>query len=119
MLHECKNSAIKRIVNKVTLALAATAALALSACAPKYTAATAKPVSDLSCAEMKDEQVKLASIRSEAQSKKGISKENVFWAVFFWPGAVVNELDNREVIEKVDARSAELTKGQSAKNCAP
>lgn len=94
------------------------AALALASCAPKYTQATARPVSDLSCTEIKDEMVKLASIRAEAESKKGVSKENVLFALFFWPGAVVNEVDNRDVISKVDARTSELVRAQSAKGCA-
>lgn len=93
-------------------------ALAFTSCAPKYTNATAKPASDLSCAEIKDELAKLDSIRTSAESKKGFSKENVLWALFFWPGAVVNEMDNRDVIDKVDARTAELTKAQTAKSCA-
>ncbi|WP_119673210.1 hypothetical protein [Deinococcus sp. RM] len=93
------------------------ASLTLASCAPKYTSATAKPVSELSCGEIKDEQAKLASIRADAESKKGVSKENVLWALFFWPGAVVNEMDNRDVIAKVDARDAELTKASTAKSC--
>ncbi|MDP9766642.1 hypothetical protein [Deinococcus enclensis] len=91
--------------------------LTLASCAPKYTAATAKPVSDLSCTEIQDELTKLAAIRADAESKKGVSKENVLWALFFWPGAVVNEMDNRDVIAKVDARTEELVKAQSAKQC--
>lgn len=93
------------------------AALTLASCAPKYTQATARPVSDLSCAEIRDELGKLANIRAEAESKKGVSKENVLFALFFWPGIVVNEVDNRDVIAKVDARTADLVKAQSAKSC--
>jgi len=104
-------------MKKILLGLAIASTVVLSSCAPKYTAATAKPVSDLNCAEIKDEQAKLANIRADAESKKGVSKENVLWALFFWPGAVVNEMDNRDVIAKVDARAAELTKAQSAKGC--
>mgnify|MGYP006899162147 CR=1 FL=1 len=92
-------------------------ALAATSCAPKYTNATAKPVSELSCAEITDEMGKLAAIRKDAESKKGFSKENVLFALFFWPGAVVNEMDNRDVLEKVDARTQELVKAQSAKGC--
>lgn len=104
-------------MKKATLLLLSVASLTLASCAPKYTAATAKPASELSCAEIKDEQAKLASIRADAESKKGVSKENVLWALFFWPGAVVNEMDNRDVIAKVDARDAELVKAASAKGC--
>ncbi|MDR6219054.1 MULTISPECIES: hypothetical protein [Deinococcus] len=104
-------------MKKTILLLLGVASMTLASCAPKYTAATAKPASELSCGEIKDEQVKLASIRADAESKKGVSKENVLWALFFWPGAVVNEMDNRDVIAKVDARDAELTKAFSAKSC--
>ena len=92
-------------------------ALAATSCAPKYTTSTAKPVAELSCGEIADELGKLAKVRTEAESKKGVSKENVLFVLFFWPGAVVNEMDNRDVIAKVDARSEELTKAQSAKSC--
>ncbi|MXV19116.1 hypothetical protein [Deinococcus xianganensis] len=104
-------------MKKMTLLLLGVASMTLASCAPKYTSATAKPVSELSCGEIKDEQARLAGIRAEAESKKGVSKENVLWALFFWPGAVVNEMDNRDVIAKVDARDAELTKAFSAKSC--
>lgn len=46
-----------------------------------------------------------------------MSKENVLFALFFWPGMVFNEVDNRDVITKVDTRTAELVKAQSAKSC--
>lgn len=93
-------------------------ALAATSCAPKYTSATAKPIAELSCGEINDELRKLAGVRAEAESKKGVSKENVLFVLFFWPGAVVNEMDNRDVIAKVDARTEELIKAQSAKGCA-
>lgn len=100
------------------IALLVAAVLAFTSCAPKYNAATQKPVSDMSCAEMQTEYTKLQSIRGEAESKKGVSKENVAWAILFWPGAVVNELDNRDVIEKIDARTTVLVSGAHAKGCA-
>lgn len=103
-------------MKKVLVCLLLTTSV-LTSCAPKYTNATAKPVTELSCTEITDELGKLSKIRTDAESKKGLSKENVLWAVFFWPGAVVNEMDNRDVIEKVDTRTAELVKAQSAKGC--
>ncbi len=104
-------------MKKMMLPLSLIAALSLASCAPKYTQATARPVTDLNCAEIRDELGKLASIRAEAESKKGVSKENVLFALFFWPGIVFNEVDNRDVITKVDTRTAELVKAQSAKSC--
>ncbi|MCY1702861.1 hypothetical protein [Deinococcus sp. SL84] len=92
-------------------------ALAATSCAPKYNAATQKPVATLSCTEIKTEFAQLQAIRAEAQSKSGLSKENVGLTLLFWPGAVLNELDNRDVIEKVDARTAELVKANTAKSC--
>ncbi len=104
-------------MKKMMLSLSLIAALSLASCAPKYTQATARPVTDLNCAEIKDELGKLASIRAEAESKKGVSTENVLFALFFWPGIVFNEVDNRDVIINVDTRTAELVKAQSAKSC--
>ncbi|WP_034385695.1 hypothetical protein [Deinococcus sp. YIM 77859] len=102
---------------KKMILLAATFSLMLSACAPKYSTATLKPVSEMSCAEMQEDFSKALAVRAEAEKKKGFSKENVAWAIFFFPGAVVNELDNREVIDKADARIAELRKAAPAKGC--
>ncbi|UBV42677.1 hypothetical protein LAJ19_00050 [Deinococcus taeanensis] len=104
-------------MKKLTVGLLLLASVTLASCAPKYTAATAKPINEMSCAEIKDELGKLATIRTQAQDKSGVSKENILFVLFFWPGAVVNEMDNRDVIAKVDARSAELVKAQSAKGC--
>lgn len=70
-------------MKKMMLPLSLIAALSLASCAPKYTQATARPVTDLNYAEIKDELGKLASIRAEAESKKGMSKENVLFALFF------------------------------------
>lgn len=103
---------MKKIVLLVTVA-----ALAFTSCAPKYNASTQKPVAEMSCVEMKDEYAKLQSLRTEAESKKGVSKENVAFAILFWPGAVVNEMDNRDVIDKVDARTKVLLEGAKAKGC--
>lgn len=102
---------------KKTVLLAAVSALVLASCAPKYNAATQKPVSDLSCVEIKDELAKLASIRTEAENKSGVSKENVAWALLFWPGVLLNEADNRDVISKVDERTKVLIAGGRAKSC--
>ena len=106
-----------RRMNKFTAAVLLAASFTLASCAPKYTNATAKPASSLSCAEIQDELGKLASIRADAESKKGFSKQNVLWAIFFWPGAVVNEMDNRDVLAKVDDRTKELVAAQTGKNC--
>lgn len=102
---------------KRTLLLASALMVGLSACAPKYSPTTLKPVSEMSCAEMQADYTKALSVRAEAEDKKGLSKENVLWAIFFLPGAVVNELDNREVIEKADARIEELRKAAPVKGC--
>lgn len=104
-------------MKRVTLFAILSAMIILPSCAPKYSSATAKPTSTLSCKEMKREQMKLSRIREDASSKSGVSKENVAWALLFWPGVIVNEMDNRDVIEKVDRRSEDLTRAQVAKGC--
>lgn len=57
--------------------LMAVVALAATSCAPKYNAAAQRPVSELNCTEIKTEFGQLQEIRSQAQSKSGLSKENV------------------------------------------
>lgn len=104
-------------MKKMTLPLSLIAALSLASCAPKYTQVTARPVTDLNCAEIRDELGKLASIRAEAESKKSANRTFSLLTPFFWPGIVFNEVDNRDVITKVDTRTAELVKAQSAKSC--
>lgn len=104
-------------MKKLTAGFLVVGSLTFASCAPKYTNATAKPAATLSCGEIKDELAQLASIRADAESKKGFSKQNVLWAIFFWPGAVVNEMDNRDVLAKVDARTQELVAAQTGKGC--
>lgn len=104
-------------MKRVVLFLILSASVVFSSCAPKYSSATAKPVSTLSCKQMEREQMKLASIRDDASGKAGFSKENVMWALFFLPGMVVNEMDNRDVINKVDRRTEDLTDEQAKKGC--
>lgn len=89
----------------------------LASCAPKYSAAAQKPISEMSCAEMQAEYTKLQSVRAEAESKSGVSKENVAWAILFWPGAVFNEMDNRDVMTKVDTRMQALKSAAPARGC--
>ena len=92
-------------------------ALALTSCAPQYNAAAQKPVATLSCTDMKSEYKQLMNIRAEADSKSGLSKENIGLALLFWPAAAVNEIDNRDVKQKVDARTAEIVKASIARGC--
>ncbi|WP_261664428.1 hypothetical protein [Deinococcus sp. Marseille-Q6407] len=102
---------------KKTVFLISALALAITSCAPKYNAATEKPVSALGCTEIKTELTQLQRIRAEAESKSGLSKENVGLTLLFWPAAALNEIDNRDVIQKVDTRTAELVKANAAKSC--
>lgn len=90
---------------------------AATSCAPKYNASTQKPVASMGCVAIQEEYTQLKAIRTEAEGKSGVSAENVAWALLFWPGALVNEMDNRDVIQKVDARTAELVKAGDAKTC--
>lgn len=104
---------MKKIAFAIGLALVATS------CAPKYNAGAERPVSTMSCTEMSQEFKKLQGMRAEAQDKSGFSKENVALAVLFFPGAVINELDARDVTAKIDKRSAELNQAAAARRCAP
>lgn len=104
---------MKKIAFAIVLGLAATS------CAPKYNAGAERAVSTMSCTDMKKEYAQLQGIRGEAQKKSGFSKENVALGILFWPGAVINEMDARDVTAKIDTRSAELTKAAAARRCAP
>lgn len=103
-------------MNRVVL-MAVIAVAGIPSCAPRYSAAEQRPVASLSCTELRDEYAKLLSIRREAESKSGLSGQNVAWAILFWPGAVVNEMDNREVMRKVDERAVEIASWSANKGC--
>ncbi len=93
-------------------------AVALAACAPRYTPSASKPDAELSCGEIRGEIARAQEARAQAQSNKGVSAQNVAWALLFWPGIVGNELSNSQVIQAADQRIAQMNQAYTAKRCA-
>jgi hypothetical protein len=101
---------------KKMLMVAATA-LFLASCAPKYTATAPKPDADLSCSEITGEIARAKSASDEASKNRGLSAQNVAWAVFFLPGILANEYTNDQVQQKAAERIGTLNKLYTAKAC--
>lgn len=102
-------------MKKLALLLAPT--IFIASCAPAYNPQTATPDADLSCTEITQQLAKAATVRSEAQSNKGVSAQNIGWALFFWPGIFLNEANNNQIIQKIDDRVDTLNRLYATKGC--
>ncbi len=71
----------------------------------------------MSCGDISQQLVKSSTIRSEAQGNKGLSAQNVGWALLFWPAIFINESNNSQTIQKIDDRVDTLNRLYTAKNC--
>ena len=107
---------MKNVLLKSGLLLSAVA-LTLASCAPRYNPNAQKPDADLSCTEIKTEIARAQSARDEAGKNRGLSGQNVAWAIFFLPGVVANEYTNDQVQKAADDRTATLNKVYAAKKC--
>ena len=96
-----------------SLALFAT----LAACAPSVQGYDPQLDARLSCSEIEYELQKTRSARSEAQDNRGVSGQNVAWALFFWPGIIGNEISNADAIQAADDRIFYLSNLYDEKNC--
>ena len=93
-------------------------ALLLASCAPRYTAYSPKPDAELSCADIRSEITRAQSASNEASGNRGLSAQNVAWAIFFLPGVLANEYTNDQVQKKAAERIATLNRLYTAKGCA-
>ena len=99
------------------LFLLAVPLMLIASCAPSYNPQTATPDAELSCADISQQLVKSSTIRTEAQGNKGLSAQNVGWALLFWPAIFINESNNSQTIQKIDDRVDTLNRLYTAKNC--
>ena len=105
---------------KITIlaSLAATAAIALSACTTTEKVAVQEPTDrKLSCTELEAEFVKLDQVMEDAKGDKGVNTANVAAVVFFWPAAVGNYLNADQAEELVEKRRSHLMAIYSEKKC--
>ena len=102
---------MKRIV------LLGAVALSLASCAPRYNPNSQKPDADLSCSDVRSEIARAQSARNEASKNRGLSGQNVAWAIFFLPGVVANEYTNDQVQKAADERISTLNRLYTAKRC--
>ncbi|AZI42849.1 hypothetical protein EHF33_08870 [Deinococcus psychrotolerans] len=94
-----------------------TASLMLASCAPRYNPNSRKPDADLSCNEIRSEISRAELARTEAGNNRGLSGQNVAWAILFLPGVVANEYTNDKVQRAADERIGTLNRLYSAKRC--
>ena len=91
--------------------------LALVACAPAVQSYDPYIDSDLSCEELALEVSKMRTVKAEAQSNKGMSGQNIAWALFFPLGILANESNNSEAIRAADERLFYLYQFYDEKSC--
>lgn len=105
----------KKGFTKLALGVATIAVLA--ACAP--TVQSYDPFNDsrLTCDELAVEISKTRSLKAEAESNKGLSGQNVAWALFFWPAIFANEANNSDAIRAADERLHYLYGYYREKDC--
>jgi len=99
------------------LVAAAAFVLAAVSCAPAVQSYDPFVDSELSCDELAVEITKTRSLKAEAQSNKGLSGQNVAWAIFFWPAIFANESNNSEAIRAADERLVHLYRYYDEKEC--
>lgn len=89
---------------KAFLTLICACVLLLGACAPSVQRADPFLDSRLNCEELAEEITKTRELRDEAQSNKGMSGQNIGWALLFWPAIFANEASNKDAIEVAEER---------------
>ena len=67
--------------------------------------------------EVKSEIARAQSARDEASKNRGLSAQNVAWAIFFLPGILANEYTNDQVQKAADDRIAKLNQLYVVKRC--
>lgn len=91
--------------------------LALASCAPRVDGYDPFVDEGLSCSELAFEIERTQDLREEAQSNKGVSGQNVAWALLFWPGIFANEVSNNDAIDAADDRLRNLYRIYEEKTC--
>ncbi|GAA5513501.1 hypothetical protein Dcar01_02239 [Deinococcus carri] len=102
---------------KLFVVATALAALSLASCAPRYNPNAQKPDTELSCVEIKSEVARAQQAREEAGKNRGLSGQNIAWAIFFIPGILANEYTNDQVQKAADDRIAKLNQLYAARSC--
>jgi hypothetical protein len=100
-----------------SLILAIIISMGLSACAPKVQSYDPFMDRDLNCDQLALEISKTRSLKAEAQSNKGMSGQNIAWALVFWPAIFANESNNSDAIRIADERLFHLYGYYDAKQC--
>lgn len=93
------------------------AGLMLASCAPQYAASASKPDAELSCSDILTEIARAKSASDDASKNRGLSGQNIAWAIFFLPGVLANEYTNDQVHQKAAERITELNRLYTGKNC--
>lgn len=78
--------------------------LLFAACAPSVQRADPFLDSRLNCEELAEEITRTRALRDEAESNKGMSGQNIGWALVFWPAIFANEASNKDAIEVAEER---------------
>ena len=93
---------LKNVIRTGILALGM--GVVLASCAPAVQSYDPFVDSQLTCDELAGEITKTRSLKAEAESNKGMSGQNVAWALLFWPAIFANESNNSDAIRAADER---------------
>lgn len=101
-----------------TLAIGATAALLLQACATPHVVQTKKITDNqLSCEQLKAEIAEAEEFEKKARAERKVTGKNVAAAVFFWPALLGTYSNTEEAIDAAKERQSILTDIYQKKNC--
>ncbi len=107
---------VVHLEHKRLLPLACSAVM-LASCAPSYAPYAVRPGADPPCRDIRPEWTRARSASAEATQNRGLSAQNVAWAVFFLPGIVANEHTTAQVHQKAAERIGALNRLYTARKC--
>jgi len=102
---------------RMLVSLVVAVSLLVSACAPTVQSYDPFIDSRLNCDELAMEIRRTRDLRAEAESNKGLSGQNVAWALLFWPGIFANEASNNDAIRVADERLRYLNHYYNEREC--
>lgn len=107
-----------KIRNALTLCVASAIALASSACTTTEKVNVMQPGDQaMTCTQLRAEFARLDSIKSDADSDKGVNGANVAAVLLFWPAAAGNYLNARDAENLVNQRRTHLMTIYNNKSC--
>jgi hypothetical protein len=95
-------------------------AAVLAACAAPTVVQSVRPEdASLGCEQLQNEFAEAERFRSEGAHEKGVTRNNVFRAILFWPAVLGTTTNANEAIAAAETRKVHLANQMTIKNCWP